>query len=217
MSITACKSGKLLRSRSGIWRVNASLDRGDILYPFKTAWGTISMSYLSDGAISIRSRHIALSMDACKLHSNSLTASAATLAGWLNALCILRGCNGGGQVPRTRMYGGERSFVPLFYRYFIGAPWYTIHHGWEALWYVTDMNIIPPLPFPPRPSRRHFAAATRNAIRIPLSWSCASYNVIVADTMMVVNTFQTGMASDTLHDNHSILRPSRECMCNGWG
>lgn len=45
-------------------------------------------------------------------------------------------------------------------------------------------------------SCRHFAAATRNAIRIPLSWSCASYNVIVADIMMVVNTFQTSMASD---------------------
>lgn len=144
------------------------------------------------------------------------------LTGWPDALCILRGCNGGGQVPRTRMYEegrGERgrSFVPhLFYFYSIGAPWYTIHHGWEALWYVTDMNIIPP-PFLRRSRRRHFAAATRNAIRIPLSWSCASYNVIVADTMMVVNTFQSSMASDTLHDNHSILRPSCECMCSGWG
>jgi len=73
------------------------------------------------------------------------------------------------------------------------------------------MNIIPL--FPTRPRRRHFAAATRNAIRIPLSWSCASYNVIVADTMMVVNTFQTSMASDMLHDNHSILRPLRRCIC----
>lgn len=73
------------------------------------------------------------------------------------------------------------------------------------------MNIIPL--FPTRPRRRHFAAATRNAIRIPLSWSCASYNVIVADTMMVVNTFQTSMASDMLHDNHFILRPLRRCIC----
>jgi len=29
--------GNLLRNRSGIWRVNASLDRGDILYAHKTA------------------------------------------------------------------------------------------------------------------------------------------------------------------------------------
>lgn len=121
MSITAHKSGKLLRSRNEIWRVNASLDRSDILYGYKTAWGTISTSYLSDDAISIRSRHIALSMDACKLHSNSLTAGTAMLAGWLGALCILRGCNGGGQVPETRMYGGRviicsPLFLLLFHR-----------------------------------------------------------------------------------------------------
>lgn len=144
-----------------------------------------------------------------------------SLAGWTH--CAF--CEGVTEVVKchgqecTGGMGRVRSFVLSFFFYFysIGAPWYTIHHGWEALWYVTDMNIIPPL-FPnPRSCRRHFAAATRNAIRIPLSWSCASYNVIVADTMMVVNTFQTRMASDMLHDNHSILRPSRECMCNGWG
>lgn len=86
MGITACKPGKLLRDRSGTWRVNASLHCGNILYAQQNGLGTISTSCLSNGAISIRSRHMALSMDACKLHTNSLTTGTATL--WLTGRIV---------------------------------------------------------------------------------------------------------------------------------
>jgi len=112
------------------------------------------------------------------------------------------------------MYGA-RSFVrllflPLFH-------WSALVHDTPRLrgTMIRDRHEYNPSSLPRHSRRRHFAAATRNAIRIPLSWSCASYNVIVADTMMVVNTFQTSMASDMLHDNHFILRHSRGCMCGG--
>lgn len=69
-------------------------------------------------------------------------------------------------------------FPPFFPSSILGKR----HNGWETLWYVTDMNIIPPPCSRRRRRRRHFAAVTRNIIRIPLSCSYASHNVIVADT-----------------------------------
>jgi len=87
---------------------------------------------------------MALSIDACKLHSNSLTAGPTTLAGWTHcAFC--EGVMGMVKYHGQECTGRDHLFTSFFYLYFIGAPWYTIHHGWEALWYVTDMNIIPPL------------------------------------------------------------------------
>ena len=177
MGITACKPGKLLRGRGGTWRVNASLHRGNILYVQQNDLGTISTSYLSNGAIAFRSWHIALSMDAYKLHTNSLTAGD-SLADWTHCAfskditgvvkCLGQERTGWGGGGGREGEGLIICSLPFFYLYFIGAPWYTIHHGWEALWYVTDMNIILPL-FSLCSRRRHFAAATRNAIRIPLS------------------------------------------------
>jgi len=99
---------------------------------------TINTRYLSDNAISIHSRRTALSMDACKLHSNVDREHGDPLAGQ-GPLCILRGRSSAGDKNVRR---GDHSFPFFFPRYFPEILACAIHRGWEALWYVTDMNAI---------------------------------------------------------------------------
>jgi len=167
----ACKSDSEVTPRPqwDMWRVNASLHRGNILYGQQNDLGTISM--IIQCAIVFHS-FIALSMD---INCTNLLTTSDSLANWTHCAFfksmaaivkyLEQECTGWGWKRRRR---ADNLFASFFYLYFIRAPWYTIYHGWEALWYVTDMNIILPL-FSLCSRRRHFAAATRNAIRIPLS------------------------------------------------
>lgn len=89
-------------------------------------------SYLSGGAISICSRHITLSMDVCKLHSNTLTTSATTSSGEKGVHCafsvILAGGGGEGGSWKQECVGTIIRVSPLFLLFF--PSFFSIEHPW---------------------------------------------------------------------------------------
>lgn len=108
-------------------------------------------------------------------------------------LCILEQCTGGGdQMSSTRTREGAYSFLSVFSLCFTSesALVYKTPHVWETLWYVTDMNIISPLPS--HPMQFSLSSLCGYAKRYPHSAIPEPHTAIVVDIMTIVNTFQTG-------------------------
>jgi len=119
---------------------------------------------------------------------------------------------GGGRELETRMWGWlfvSLLFSPFFPSSILG----TRHNGWETLWYVTDMNIIHPLFSSSSSSSSLCGCYAKHYTHSVVLQLCEPQCDRGRYTMTIVNTFQTAIASDTLHDNHSILRPSRGYVC----
>lgn len=111
---------------------------------------------------------------------------------------ILTG-DGGGRELETRMCRDDYSFLSFFFLFIPSSILGTRHNGWETLWYVTDMNIIHPLFSSSSSSSLCGCYAKRYTHSVVLQLrepQCDRGRY----TMTIVNTFQTGMASDTLHD-----------------
>jgi hypothetical protein len=155
-------------------------------------------------------------MDACKLHSNVDREHCDAQRPVRGHCAFCEGIRGGGRVPGTRMCAAviirSRFFSALFPRKLClrDTPW--LRGTMIRDRHEYNLPSVPS-PFIPCLSSSSFCCYAKRYPHSVLAKPCASYNVIVADTVMVVNTFQSSGArtADMLHDSQSTARSSRGC------
>jgi len=158
-------------------------------------------------------------MDACKLHSNVDCEHGDTQRPVRGHCAFCEDVRGGGRVPRIRMCAG----VIIRSRFFFPRKPCLRDIPWLRGTMIRDQHEYNP---PSVPSSFILCLSSSSlcgcyAKRYPhsaLAKPCASYNVIVADTVTVVNTFQSPGArtADVLHDSQSTAWSSRGCCGPGF-